>query len=97
MNPMSLSSGREQHWQRHGGLLRRENARREGENQRIHYEAGMPERLMEMALLIIRGRQAASGMVRSRTRPRPYPARQAGPRIRHRGARARMTGAPSRL
>jgi len=39
-NPMSLSPGREQRWRRRGGLLRSENLRREGENQRLDYEGG---------------------------------------------------------
>ena len=40
-HPSSLSPGREQRWRRRGGLLRRENLRREGENHSLNYEAGM--------------------------------------------------------
>jgi DNA transformation protein len=40
-NLMSLSPGREQRWRRRGGLRRRRNGRREGENQSLNYEAGM--------------------------------------------------------
>jgi hypothetical protein len=41
---MSLSPGREHHWRRRGGLLRREKLRREGENR---------ESLAEMAAALL--------------------------------------------
>jgi len=40
-NPMSLSPGREPRWRRRGGLRRRENGRRPGENQSLNHEGGM--------------------------------------------------------
>jgi TfoX/Sxy family transcriptional regulator of competence genes len=38
-NPMSLSPGRERRWRRHGGLLRREHLRREGENHSLNFKS----------------------------------------------------------
>ena len=48
---MSLSLGREQRWQRRGGLRRRDHLRREGENQSLNNECAEVARWLNAVVL----------------------------------------------